>query len=109
MILEKGFSTPKSKMVSDVVLCFFRNSKVSLNLLLGKVFSYIFFDFALTAGRHKFINKIVLTAHFLAQMEAKIPEPQNIVFPDTKRRLKEAFLCLRKTHFAVRNCSIQLD
>ena len=41
MIFEKGLGTPKSKMVSEVLICFFRKSKVILNRLLGYVFSYI--------------------------------------------------------------------
>lgn len=43
MILENGFGTPKSKMVSEVLICFFRKSNVILNRLLGYVFSYIEF------------------------------------------------------------------
>jgi hypothetical protein len=33
--------TPKSKIVSEVLMCFFRKSNVMLNRLLGYVFSYI--------------------------------------------------------------------
>ena len=43
MILENGFGTPKSKMVSEVLICFFRKSNVILKRLLGYVFSYIEF------------------------------------------------------------------
>lgn len=41
MIFEKGFETPKSKIVSEVEMCFFKKSSVILKRLLGKDFSYI--------------------------------------------------------------------
>jgi hypothetical protein len=50
MILENGLGTPKSKMVSDVETCFFKNSKVCLNLLLGNVFSYIVYSVIIAAA-----------------------------------------------------------
>ena len=53
MILENGFGTPKSKIVSEVVTCFCKNSKVCLKRLFGNVFSYMLVNFAAKALSRK--------------------------------------------------------
>ena len=66
MILEKGFSTPKSKIVDVVVMCLFRNSNVCLNLLLGNVFSYIVF--ARNEVIFRSLSRLILLSGFRMQM-----------------------------------------
>ena len=56
IIFENGLGTPKSKMVSWVVMYFCKNSKVCLNRLLGNVFSYIVMGVDLLETRRKYTN-----------------------------------------------------
>jgi hypothetical protein len=41
MIFENGLGTPRSKMVSEVLMCFCRKANVKVKRLLGYVFSYM--------------------------------------------------------------------